>query len=191
MPIIEIILLGIALAMDSFAVSVCMAAASDKLKLKNILTIAAFFGFFQALMPLIGWKLGSAASGYFEYYDHCISFILLFFIGFKMIHESIKCRHCETEKKVYGDPTNIYVLFTLSIATSIDALAVGVSIGCLEQEIFEPAVIIGLITFAISLIGAKLGSKIGGWAEGKIEIAGGLILIGIGLKILLEHTFFA
>ena len=190
MPLLEIILIGVALAMDAFAVAICMSAGSQSLRLKNMLVIAAFFGGFQAIMPYLGWQAGVYAQKYVSAFDHWIAFILLSYIGGRMIFESLRCRRCETEKKIYGDPTNIYVLFTLAIATSIDALAVGVSLGCLQQEIVLPIVIIGLVTFAMTLFGTAIGSKLGGWAEGRVEVAGGLILIFIGLKILLEHLFF-
>ena len=190
MPVLEMVLIGVALAMDAFAVAICMAVGTSSLQLKNMLAIAAFFGGFQAIMPVIGWYLGVVANQYVAGYDHWIAFALLSYIGVRMIHESVKCRHCETEKKIYGDPKNIYVLFTLAIATSIDALAVGVSIGCLQQEIVMPAAVIGIVTFAITLLGVKIGSKIGGRIEGRVEIFGGVILILIGTKILLEHTLF-
>ena len=191
MPVLEMIFMGMALAMDAFAVAVCMAASTSSLRLKNMLTIAAFFGGFQAIMPAIGWYLGVVAANYAADYDHWIAFILLSYIGLRMIFEAVKCRRCETEKRIYGDPKNIYVLFTLAIATSIDALAVGVTIGCLQQEIIAPAAVIGAVTFAMTLLGAKIGSRIGSGIEGRAEIFGGSILVLIGIKILLEHTVFA
>lgn len=190
MSIFQTVLIGLALAMDAFAVSVCMSAASDRLRLKNMLVIAGFFGGFQALMPYVGWQAGVLASSYISSFDHWIAFALLSYIGARMILEARKCRRCETEKRIYGDPTNISVLFMLAIATSIDALAVGVTLGCLASDIVMPSIVIGLVTFAVSLAGAALGSKVGRWAEGRIEILGGAILIAIGLKILIEHLFF-
>lgn len=190
MSIFEIVLLGLALAMDAFAVAVCIAASSDSLKIKHVLNLAIFFGGFQSMMPYLGWRMGTFAHQYIQTFDHWIAFALLSYIGIRMIHESYKCRRCETEKRMYGDPGNVYVLFTLALATSIDALAVGVGMGCQNQEILLPITLIGIITFAMTILGAFLGAKISKWTEGKIEILGGLILIGIGIKILIQGVFF-
>lgn len=189
MPISQIILIGIGLSMDAFAVSICMAASNSALRLKNMLVIAGFFGGFQALMPYIGWQASIFANSYIEKIDHWIAAVLLYYIGGKMFSEGFKCKACEIEKKSYGDPTNVYVLFMLSIATSIDALAVGISLGCLKCGIALPAVIIGCVTFLITLAGAVLGKKISTFVGGKAEMIGGIILIGIGTKILIDHLF--
>lgn len=190
MPLIEIILIGIALSLDAFAVSLCFAVASDSLKLKNMLVIAGFFGFFQALMPYLGWQISVVAQSYIESFDHWIAFALLVYIGVNMILESLKTKEGEVEKRIYSDPAKVGVLFTLAIATSIDAFAVGVSLGCLNNEIVKPAILIGIITFLISLFGAALGGKIAKYVGSKAELFGGVILIGIGVKILIEHIFF-
>ena len=184
-----VMLLAAGLSMDAFAVSICMAASNSALRLKNMLVIAGFFGGFQALMPYIGWQASIFASSYIEKIDHWIAAVLLYYIGGKMFSEGFKCKACEIEKKSYGDPTNVYVLFMLSIATSIDALAVGISLGCLKCGIALPAVIIGGVTFLITLAGAVLGKKISTVIGGKAEIIGGIILIGIGTKILIDHLF--
>lgn len=190
MSILQIILIGIGLSMDAFAVAICMAASNTTLRLKNMLIIAGFFGGFQALMPYIGWQTSIFASSYISSIDHWIASILLYYIGGKMFIEGFKSKTYEIEKKSYGDPTNIYVLFVLAIATSIDALAVGISLGCLKCGISMPVIIIGCVTFLITLIGTILGKRISRYVGGEAEVLGGLILICIGTKILIEHLFF-
>lgn len=182
---IEIIIIGIGLAMDAFAVSVSSGVSIKKMHLKHAMLMAAFFGGFQAIMPILGWSGGIFFRDHIQSVDHWIAFGLLTLIGAKMIYESTKLKD---DDKKQSDPHNIYILFTLAIATSIDALAVGITFSCLNYNIWEAAVLIGIITFVISFIGAQLGKKIGHHlGENKIEILGGLILIGIGVKILIEH----
>ena len=183
----QIIIIAIGLAADAFAVSVSSGAIIEKLHLRHALSIALFFGFFQGLMPWIGWKIGILASDLIRSVDHWLAFIILCFIGGKMIYESRKLKD-EIERTI--NPLNIYVLFTLAIATSIDALAVGITFSFLNVSIVEPVIIIGLITFVFSLAGTYIGEFFGHIFEDKIEFAGGLILIGIGTKILIEHTLF-
>lgn len=178
-------LLALGLSMDAFAVSMSSGTTIRPFRLKDALNLAFFFGGFQALMPILGWLGGSAISGFISDYAPWIAFGLLVFIGGKMIYEAL-----------YGDPEgklnslNYSVLLVLSIATSIDALAVGISFAFLNTPILEPAIIIGCVTFFVSLCGAILGYRIGHFFEHEVEIIGGLILIGLGGKILAEHLLW-
>ena len=181
---ITILLIAIGLAMDALAVSITSGLTITDLRLRNALTIALFFGAFQAVMPLLGWLGGVSARAVITNIDHWIAFGLLCLIGGKMIYESTRLGSDGTEL----NPLDIHVLFLLAIATSIDALAVGVSFAFLEMAIITPAIIIGVTTFALSFLGVFVGNVSGHFFEKKIEVLGGLILIGIGLKILIEHT---
>lgn len=178
-------LLALGLSMDAFAVSMSSGTTIRPFRLKDALKLAFFFGGFQAFMPVLGWLGGSAISGFISDYAPWIAFGLLVFIGGKMIYEAL-----------YGDPEgklnslNYSVLLVLSIATSIDALAVGISFAFINTPILEPAIIIGCVTFFVSLCGAVLGYRIGHFFEHEVEIIGGLILIGLGGKILAEHLFW-
>ena len=169
--------------MDAFAVSITSGITVRHLRIKHALKIALFFGFFQAIMPIIGWLSGMSLRNIISGFDHWIAFGLLSIIGCKMIYESFKL------KKEKINPQNIYILFILSIATSIDALAVGLSLSFLKVAIILPAIIIGVVTFLLSFFGVYVGNKVGHFFERKIEMIGGLVLIGIGLKILIEHLF--
>jgi len=180
-PTITIIAFG--LAMDAFAVSITSGIAIKSLKINSALKIALFFGLFQAIMPLIGWLAGLSLRDYISAVDHWITFGLLSFIGCKMIYEAVKIQ--SSKKEI--NPLNVYVLLVLSVATSIDALAVGVSFAFLKVAIVTPVIIIGTVTFFLSYLGVYIGDRIGHFFENKIEIAGGLLLIGIGIKILFEH----
>ena len=185
MDILSIVLIAVGLAMDAFAVSITSGITIKRLKINNALKIALFFGLFQAVMPIIGWLAGLSLRGYISAIDHWIAFGLLSFIGCKMIYESITVQ--SSEKEI--NPLNVYVLLVLSVATSIDALAVGVSFAFLKVPIITPVIIIGTVTFSLSYLGVYLGDRIGSFFENKIEIAGGLLLIGIGIKILVEGLF--
>lgn len=200
MDILSIVLIAIGLAMDAFAVSVTNGIIIKDLKISHALKIALYFGVFQALMPLAGWLAGSQFKDYIISIDHWIAFGLLTFIGGKMIREAFnevdeeaKTTEgmCEvavsTQGTVCENPLRMGRLLILAVATSIDALAVGVSFAFLRVSIVWSAVIIGLITFAICFAGVYIGNKFGGLLKKKAEIIGGLILICIGLKILLEH----
>ena len=178
----EIILIGIGLAMDAFAVSTCKGLSMKKMNLKNAIIIAFFFGIFQAVMPIIGYFLGTTLSGFVEKIDHWISFFLLSVIGGNMIKNS---GDDEIEKR--NDKVDIKTMLILSIATSIDALAVGVTFAFFEVNLLQSVVIIGLITFVLSIMGVIIGNKFGDKLQNKAELIGGIILILIGLKILLEH----
>ncbi|OVE74750.1 hypothetical protein BVX97_06505 [bacterium E08(2017)] len=182
MPIWEIVIIAFALAMDAFAVSIASGIAIKKLHLRHALTIAAWFGAFQALMPVIGWLGGIQVNRYVEGFGHWVVFAMLLFIGGKMIYEATKIE--EVEKK--SNPLDIYVLFVLSVATSLDALAVGISFAMLGVSIILPIIIIGVITFAVSFAGVWIGDRGKHFFEKKMEIAAGVILIAIGLKILIQ-----
>ncbi len=171
------------LAMDAFAVSIASGITIKHLKIKNALTIAACFGSFQAFMPLIGWLAGLSLREFILGVDHWIAFGLLNGIGLKMIYESCKVESIEGEM----NPLNVFVLLILSVATSIDALAVGISLSFLKIAIAIPAIVIGAVTFLLTLLGVFVGNRFGHFFEKKIEILGGLVLIGIGIKILIEH----
>lgn len=182
---IEIFLIGIGLSMDAFAVSICKGLGMSKLNKKQAVVIALYFGGFQALMPLIGWLLGIRFQQYITAVDHWIAFILLAIIGGKMIYEAVKGE--EEEIEVKDAPLDHKELVVLAIATSIDALAVGITFAFLDTPILPAIAIIGITTFIISAIGVAAGNFFGSKYKNKAEIAGGLILILIGLKILLEH----
>lgn len=168
--------------MDAFAVSVASGFTIKKLKVRHALRIAIFFGAFQAIMPAIGWLAGLSLRNLISEFDHWIAFVLLAAIGGKMVYESFKLA---SDKKQI-DPLRPDVLLMLSIATSIDALAVGVTFAFLNIAIIWPVATIGLITFSTSFVGVFIGDKFGHLFESRIELVGGLILIAIGLKILLE-----
>ena len=183
MSLWELLILAVGLSMDAFAVSVCKGLSVKKLKTKHMLTVGAYFGGFQALMPLLGYALGSRFSGYIERFDHWIAFVLLAFIGLNMIRESRE--EAEEEKPYTG--INFKELFILAVATSIDALAVGVTFAFLQVDIVPAIVIIGCTTFVISLAGVYVGNVFGARYKSRAELTGGVILVLIGLKILLEH----
>ncbi|MBQ9950257.1 MAG: manganese efflux pump [Clostridia bacterium] len=181
------LLSGIGLAMDAFAVCICKGLSMKKVKFTRAAVIALFMGGFQALMPSLGWLLGSRFEQYIKNYDHWIAFVLLGIIGGKMLFEALteKDRTVETAKTDYE--LNIKELFVLAFATSIDALAVGISFACLNYSILHAVAVIGTVTFIIALAGVYIGNFFGIRFKRKAEIAGGVILILIGLKILLEH----
>ena len=181
----ELFLIGIGLSMDAFAVSICKGLSMQKIDKKYTLCIGLFFGGFQALMPLTGYLLGSQFSGYIERFDHWIAFVLLALIGFNMIKESREEE--EEEEKPYAG-VNFKELLILAVATSIDALAVGITFAFLPGTHIVPAVaLIGSITFVFSAAGIRLGNVFGLRYKSKAEFAGGVILILLGTKILLEH----
>lgn len=183
MDFVTITLIALGLAMDCFAVAITSGIAIKHLRINHALQIALFFGSFQALMPVIGWFAGVGLREFISGIDHWIALALLSSIGLKMIYESTKL---ESEKKEI-DPLNLYVLSMLSIATSIDALAVGVSFAFLKISVVTSIIIIGTITFILSFCGVFVGNRTGHFFENKIELAGGFILIGMGIKILFEH----
>lgn len=185
MSFLELFLIAVGLSADAFSVSVCKGLNMRKLNLKHAYVIALFFGVFQAVMPLLGYLLGTGFSEYIEKYDHWIAFVLLAFIGGKMALEAIREKDGEAEEKT--DTLSIGELTVLAVATSIDALAVGITFAFLKVNILPSVLLIGVTTFALSLGGVLLGNRFGAKYKSKAEIAGGVILIFIGLKILLEH----
>lgn len=184
--IIEIFLIGVGLSMDAFAVSICKGLTMKKVKKKDVAVIALFFGSFQALMPFIGWVLGRRFESYITSIDHWIAFILLGIIGGKMLLDGIKGDDNQGDNSIEFK-LDFKELFMLAIATSIDALAVGITFAFLNYPIVECISLIGCTTFVISFIGVYIGHIFGSKYEHKAEIVGGIILIFIGLKILLEH----
>ena len=182
MGLLEIFFIGVGLAMDAFAVSVCKGLSMKKLDWKKAIIIALYFGIFQAGMPVIGYFLGSTFENLVTKVDHWIAFILLAAIGANMIKEAFSN---ETEDE--NDNVDFKTMIVLAIATSIDALAVGITFAFFEINLLLAISIIGITTFIISLLGVKIGNKFGSKYESKAEIAGGIVLILMGLKILLEH----
>ena len=182
MGIIEIILLAIGLSMDAFAVAICKGLAMEKVSIKKVAIVGAWFGGFQALMPLIGFLLGVSFKDYIVAIDHWISFVLLSLIGFNMIKESLSKDEDEENSSLA-----FKLMLVLAVATSIDALAVGVTFAFLQVNVVLAVIIIGVTTFILSSIGVKIGNVFGARYKSKAEFAGGLILILLGVKILLEH----
>ncbi len=187
MGFIELFLIGAGLSMDAFAVSVCKGLnMRDKINYKHSVVIALFFGGFQALMPLIGYLLGVKFENMIKSFDHWIAFGLLGFIGGKMIIDAVKGGE-EDDSGESSGKLDLKELFMLAVATSIDALAVGITFAFLQVNIWSAIAIIGTTTFVISLAGVVIGNRFGSRYENKAAIAGGIILILIGTKILLEH----
>ena len=183
MGIVELFLIAVGLSMDAFAVSVCKGLSTRQLKPKHYLIIGAWFGGFQALMPTIGYLLGSTFEKYITRYDHWVAFVLLSFIGGNMLKEGFS-KDTETTDSSFGGSA----MAVLAVATSIDALAVGITFALLPNvNIIAAVCFIGAITFIISGAGLKVGNVFGLKYKSKAEIAGGIILILIGIKILLEH----
>lgn len=185
MGIAELLLIGVGLSMDAFAVSICKGLNMKKVNKVHCAMIALFFGGFQAVMPLIGWGLGKQFETYITSIDHWVAFIFLVLIGGNMLKESRN----EEEQEVCGCDSRLDVkeLFILAIATSIDALAVGITFAFLKVDIIPAIGIIGITTFILSAIGVFVGNIFGSRYKNKAEFAGGIILILIGFKILLEH----
>ena len=182
MGIIELVILSIGLAMDAFAVAVCKGLSMSKMKWKNAIVIGLYFGFFQGFMPVIGYLLGVNFQEKISNIDHWIAFILLGIIGINMIKEALS-KDCEKQ----NDSVKFKDMIVLAIATSIDALAIGITFAFLKVSVVLAVTLIGVITFAISVIGVKIGNIFGDKYEKKAELVGGLILILLGVKILLEH----
>ena len=183
MNLLELLIVALGLSMDAFAVSVCKGLATPRVTLRHMLIAGLWFGGFQALMPLVGYFLGSTFKEYIEAYDHWIAFVLLAFIGFNMIREAIRGGEEQSDASF-----DIKTMFLMAVATSIDALAVGVTFALLpEVNIFAAVSSIGLITFSFSVIGVKIGNLFGAKYKSRAELAGGIILVLMGTKILLEH----
>lgn len=184
MDLVTIIIIAIGLGMDAFSVSVGIGAASRRITSGRVLRLAGSFGLFQFVMPLLGWMAGRTVADYISRYDHWIAFLLLALVGGKMIRESFEL---EKERASDGDPTRGWMLMLLSVATSIDALAVGLSLAFLNAPVFLASIVIGIVCFLMTAAGMIFGRKLGSLFGRKAEFAGGLVLIAIGLNILWEH----
>lgn len=182
MGIIELFLLAVGLSMDAFAVSVCKGLAMPRITVKKASVVALWFGGFQALMPLLGYFLGVQFQDKITAIDHWIAFVLLGIIGVNMVREALS-GECENT----SDSLDIKTMFILAVATSIDALAVGITFAFLKVDIIPAVSFIGATTFILSAAGVKIGNVFGTKYKSKAELAGGIILILLGLKILLEH----
>ena len=183
MGIFEILLIAVGVSMDAFAVSICKGLSVRKLRSRHAFAVSMWFGGFQALMPLIGYFLAVSFADYVSEYDHWISFVLLAFIGANMIKESLGDKDDDNSNSDFS----FLKMLALAVATSIDALAVGVSFAFLQVNIWSSILIIGAVTAAFSGAGVVIGNQFGIRYKSKAEFAGGLILIIIGLKILIEH----
>lgn len=182
MGIWELLIIAVGLSMDAFAVSICKGLSMQKMKYKYAAVTGCYFGGFQALMPLLGYLLGTQFRVYITSIDHWVAFILLSVIGINMIKES---RNENIENA--GDSFSIKTMTVLSLATSIDALAVGVTFAFLQVDIIPAVSMIGVTTFVFSFIGVKIGNVFGSKFKSKAEFAGGVILVAMGIKILLQH----
>jgi len=187
MNLAEIFAIAIGLSMDAFAVAVASSVTIGRVNRRQIFRFGFHFGLFQAMMPVIGWMAGMSAAQYTKPCDHWIAFALLGFVGGKAVLDSLRKGGSAKDKDAPGDPTRGLSLVIFSVATSIDALAVGISLAAVNVTIWIPAVMIGVVTAALTVVGMAMGTRIGTRFGKKVEILGGLILIGIGLKILISH----
>ena len=185
MGLIELFLIAVGLSMDAFAVSVCKGLAMPKCTFKKAAIVGLWFGGFQALMPSIGYVLGAQFQEAIASIDHWIAFVLLALIGGNMIHEAL-----DNDEEEADASLNVKTMFLLAVATSIDALAIGITFAFLKVNIIPAVCFIGIVTFIISFAGVKIGNVFGARYKNKAEIVGGIILILLGLKILLEHLGF-
>ena len=183
MTLTELIIIAIGVSMDAFAVSISKGLSAPRLKVRNALTATLWFGGFQALMPLAGYFLGISFADFVSSVDHWIAFVLLGIIGGNMIHESFDKKSCDV-----APDFSVKAMFPLAVATSIDALAIGVSMAFLRVNIWSAVMLIGLTTGAFSFAGIYIGKFFGCRYKSKAEFTGGFILLAMGLKILLEHT---
>lgn len=188
MNLLELLVISLGLSADAFAVAICKGLPIKKVNVKNAGTVGLYFGAFQALMPLVGYFLGIQFKDKIAAFDHWVAFVFLGFIGLQMIKES---REPNPDCAEESDSLDFKTMLALSIATSIDALAVGITFACLQVNILPAISFIGFITFALSMVGVKIGNIFGTKYKSKAELMGGLILISMGIKILLEHTILA
>ena len=186
MSFLEIVIIACGLAMDAAAVSLAAAAAGFVQDTRSSCRLAFHFGLFQALMPVLGWLAGVRFAASFAAFDHWIAFVLLAFVGGKMLYNGLSTGH---EESLASDPTRGLTLVLLSLATSIDALAIGLSLSMLEVTIWYPAAMIGIITALLSTLAIMIGKKVGTQVGKRMEMVGGLILLLIGTRILLSHLF--
>ncbi|MBE5962935.1 MAG: manganese efflux pump [Lachnospiraceae bacterium] len=186
MSLIELFVLAVGLSMDAFAVAVCKGLSMKKITLKKAAIVGAYFGIFQAGMPLIGYMLGTQFQDKISAWDHWIAFVLLGLIGLNMVKESFEKEGCDEEKEMQ-ESLGFKNMSVLAVATSIDALAVGVMFAFMKVNIVPAVSFIGVVTFTLSMVGVKIGNLFGVKYKSKAELAGGCILILMGVKILLEH----
>ena len=187
MSMLELFVLAVGLSMDAFAVSVCKGLSLVQIRWKHSVLAGLYFGIFQAGMPVVGYLLGTQFQGAITFIDHWIAFLLLGIIGFNMIKEALS----KESSDHLSDPSfSMQSMLILSVATSIDALAVGITFAFLNVEIVPAVLFIGSITFFLSFFGVRAGNMFGIRYKAKAELAGGIILVGIGIKILVEHVFF-
>ena len=187
MSTVEILLIGIGLSMDAFAVAICKGLGMRRINYRHTFIIALFFGGFQALMPFLGWLLGRQFEAYITSFDHWIAFALLTFIGGRMIWEVVRKKEDASNSASCGQKLDIKELLILAIATSIDALAMGITFAFLSVSIGKASGLIGCTTFVISALGVFIGNRFGAKYKDKASLTGGIILILIGCKVLLEH----
>lgn len=188
MPIFELLAIAVGLSMDAFAVSIAAGIRLECITGRQTFRMAFHFGFFQFIMPVLGWFAGASAERFTGAFDHWVAMGLLVFIGGKMIFDALKRRDDDISST--RDPTRGMTLLGLAVATSIDSFAVGLSLGVLRLGIWFPSILIGIIAAAFTTVGLRLGCRIGLMFSRRMEIAGGLILIGIGIKILADHGIF-
>lgn len=192
MSVLTFFLTGVGLSMDAFAISLTKGFCIRRDIIKKSFIISLFFGLFQGIMPLLGWLCGIYFESYIKSIDHWIAFLLLGYLGCKMIYESVKNKENEElECSLEDDKLDLKELTVLSVATSIDALAVGISFAFLSINIIQASLIISITTFIICFLGVSFGKVIGNYIQKYSEILGGIILIGIGIKILIEHLFIS
>ena len=183
MGLLEMVVTAVGLSMDALAVAICKGACMPQGNWKDSLVIALFFGGFQALMPLLGWALGSSFQSYISAYDHFIAFGLLGFIGIKLIRDAAR----PDEEALVCKPLHLMELLVLSIATSIDAMAAGIAFAVLDMNIWSAILLIGLITMGFSYLGTLVGCRFGARFQTKAQWVGGFVLVLMGTKILVEH----
>jgi putative Mn2+ efflux pump MntP len=181
--LITIIFIALGLAMDAFAVSIASGLTIEKLTARHVFRMAFHFGLFQALMPILGWLAGTTVAPYIEAWDHWVALALLAFIGGKMLRDSFS----DDDDAPRSDPTRGWSLVTLSIATSIDALAVGLGLAMLRVQVWMPAVVIGVVAAAMSTLGIVFGNRLGRRWGRRAEAVGGIVLIAIGIRIVVSH----
>lgn len=187
MGFVEVLLIAVGLSMDAFAAAVCKGLAMPRLRVGQAAVIALFFGGFQALMPIIGFVLGAQFESFITPIDHWIAFALLAFIGGKMLYDAFRGDDADGGEGLADERLNVREVAVLAVATSIDALAVGITLAFLGADIVSAAAQIGVVTFVLSFVGVAVGHAFGARFEKPATIVGGVVLIGIGLKILLEH----
>ena len=182
MSLSAIVLIAIALSMDALAVAIAFGITIGTVRTRHAVIVGAWFGIFQAIMPALGWFAGTEIQNLIAGFDHWIAFALLVFVGGHMLHESF-----QPESQMGIDPLDVRLMFVLAVATSIDALGAGLSFALLKTPILLPALLIGTTTFTISFCGVWVGKRAGKLAESRVKLIGGLILVGIGIKILTSH----